>query len=74
VIVAHWDVLEPAIALIATRSGGVNTYFGSFEYLAVKARAWMISNPHADYPKGVPRIPLTDRWADEDGVSPPVEA
>jgi hypothetical protein len=70
VIVGHWDVLEPAIALIATRTDGVNTSFGSFEYLTVKARAWMTSNPHADYPKGAPRIPLKDPWADEDFIAP----
>jgi hypothetical protein len=70
VIVSHWDTLEPVITLIATRTGGENTSFGSFEYLAVKARDWMASNPHADYPKGVPRIPLTDRWAVEDGRVP----
>jgi len=69
VIVSHWDALEPAIALAATRTGGVNTFFGSFEYLTVKAREWMASNPHADYPIGTPRIPLTDPWADEDGVA-----
>ena len=70
VIVVHWDMLEPAIALIATRTGGVNTSFGSFEYLTVQARAWMTSNPHADYPKGAPRIPLTDLWAVEDNIAP----
>jgi hypothetical protein len=63
-------VLEPAVTLIATRTGGVNTAFGSFEYLTVKARAWMASNPHADYPKSTPRIQLTDRWADEDRGAP----
>ena len=71
VIVSHWEVLEPVVTLIATRTGGVNTSFGSFEYLTVKARAWMASNPHADYPSNTPRIPLTDRWADEDRVAPP---
>jgi len=69
VIVSHWDALEPVIALTATRTGGVNTFFGSFEYLTVKAREWMASHPHADYPIGVPRIPLSDQWADEDGVA-----
>ncbi|HEY5094380.1 MAG TPA: hypothetical protein VII69_04590 [Candidatus Eremiobacteraceae bacterium] len=73
VIVSHWDVLEPAIALIATRTGGVNTFFGSFEYLTVQARAWMTNNPRADYPIGAPRIPLRDPWANEDGVALPSE-
>ena len=68
VIVSHWEVLEPAVTLIATRTGGMNTSFGSFEYLTVKARAWMAENPHADYPKGTPRIPLTDKWAAEDAA------
>jgi hypothetical protein len=71
VIVSHWEVLEPAVTLIASRTDGVNTSFGSFEYLTVRARAWMASNPHADYPKGTPRIPLTDRWAAEDALAPP---
>jgi hypothetical protein len=70
VIVSHWETLEPAVTLVATRTDGVNTAFGSFEYLTVKARAWMVNNPHADYPKGTPRIPLTDRWAREDGLRP----
>jgi hypothetical protein len=71
VIVSHWEVLEPAVTLIATRTGGLNTSFGSFEYLTVKARDWMADNPHADYPKGTPRIPLTDKWAAEDRIAPP---
>ena len=73
VIVSHWDALEPVIALIATRSDGVNTSFGSFEYLTVKSRAWMTRNPHADYPKDAPRIPLIDRWAEADTITPPSE-
>jgi len=74
VITSHWEVLEPAVTLIASRTGGVNTSFGSFEYLTVRARAWMVEHPHADYPKGSPRIPLTDRWADEGRIAPAAKA
>lgn len=70
VVTGFWDLLEPVVALVATRTNGENQAFGSFEYLTVQARSWMAKHPHADYPSGAPRIPLTDQWAEEDRDPP----
>ena len=69
-IVSFWERLEPAVALLAASSGGVNTSFESFEYMAVQASEWLASHPSGTYPAGVARMPLVERWADIDDPKP----
>jgi len=63
---SFWQLLEPVVALSAVRSGGVNMSFESFEYMAVQAKEWLASHPGGNYPAGVARMPLVDKWADVD--------
>jgi len=67
VIVRHWELLEPVVALLADPTRG-NFAFQQFEYLTVQARRWLERHPDGDYPKGEQRIPLTDPWRKVDGV------
>ena len=67
IVLANWNRLAPVVALLADTDAG-NTSFQQFEYLAVKAREWLEHHPQGDYPKGAPRIPLVDPWAETDGI------
>jgi len=69
VVLAFWRRLEPVVALYATSTGGSNMTWEQFEYLAVQATRWLAKYPNGDYPPGVERIPLKDRWAEEDRAS-----
>jgi hypothetical protein len=69
-IVSFWRRLEPVVALLAVQSNGVNTSFESFEYLAVQAKEWLASHPGGNYPAGVARMPLADKWAEIDNPKP----
>jgi hypothetical protein len=66
VVLAFWQRLEPVIALVAHESAGSNVDFQQFEYLAVQAQDWIAAHPQGDYPRGVRRMPITDRWKDVD--------
>ena len=66
VIANYWGRLEPVVALIATMTGGVNRAFEQFEFLTVRARKWLARHPDGNYPSGAERIPVADRWAEED--------
>jgi hypothetical protein len=59
-VIGAWRVLEPYLALAreATQDMGL---WDNFEYLTVRARAFIQAHP-TTYPKGVPRIPLENRW------------
>ena len=65
VVLAFWQDLEPVVALSAERLGA-NTAFEQFEFLVVQAQEWSASHPGGDYPKGVQRLPLTNRWKDSE--------
>ncbi|MBV8170927.1 MAG: hypothetical protein JO219_03240 [Candidatus Eremiobacteraeota bacterium] len=64
IVISFWNILEPVVALSVT--DGVNTAWEQFEYLAVQAREWVAHHPGGDYPSGMKRIPLVDRWRDAD--------
>jgi len=66
VVLGFWKLLEPVVALSASRDGG-NIAFEQFEYLAVKAQDWIAAHPEGDYPKGERRLQMTDQWSDVDG-------
>lgn len=62
--VQHWEALAPAIAILRRRRGGGQNL--NFEYLAIRARAWLERYPEGAVPKGTARIPLRDAWSAED--------
>jgi hypothetical protein len=68
VVAAFWDLLEPAIALLADPVEG-NLSFQQFEYLTLQARRWLERHPAGDYPPGEERIPMADRWRDSNTQS-----
>lgn len=66
----HWETLAPVISILRRRRGrGQNI---NFEYLAVRARAWLARYPEGDVPKGIERISLRDEWLAEDSHEPPL--
>ena len=69
-ILVFWDQLEPVVALLADEKKG-NTSFQQFEYMVIQARRWQRRYPAGDFPKSIPRIPLTNKWRDADALSHP---
>jgi hypothetical protein len=63
-IVHCWRKLEPAIAIMRRRRGQVQ--YHDFEYLAVRAIAWLERNPHGTSPKAFNRLTLADPWLQSD--------
>ncbi len=63
-VVAYWEHLKPAIAVMRRRRGDVQ--YHDFEFLAMRARTWLALHPHGTFPNGVKREPLHDPWAAED--------
>jgi hypothetical protein len=70
VMTGFWTMLEPTIALMSERSGGINVAFENFEFFVIEARKWTDRNPLGTFPKGVRRIPLTDQWREVDASRP----
>jgi hypothetical protein len=64
-ILGFWNLLEPVVGLSLTPDGR-NVYFEAFEYLAVQAQDWIAAHPGGDYPPGVRRMQIRDRWKDVD--------
>ena len=62
-VVGMWGRLESYIALSRDASNDIGLW-DNFEYLTVRARAFLAAHP-TTYPKGVPRIQLTNPWHDE---------
>jgi hypothetical protein len=62
-VIGMWNRLEPYLALSRSATGDIGLW-DNFEYLTVRARAFLAANP-TTYPKGVPRIPLTNPWPSE---------
>ncbi len=62
--IAYWNALEPVIAIMRRRRG--DWQFANFEYMAVRAREWLHRHPHGTYPRGTPRVSVTDRWLAQD--------
>jgi hypothetical protein len=62
--VQHWETLAPAISILRRRRGrGQNI---NFEYLAIRARAWLSRHPEGVIPKGTVRVPMRDQWLAQD--------
>jgi len=64
-IVGFWDRLEPVIALLADPQYG-NMKFQHFERLTLDARRWQREHPTGSLGPDAERIPLVDRWRDDD--------
>jgi hypothetical protein len=63
-IVHCWKQIAPAVAIMRRTRGAAQ--YHDFEYLAMRAAAWLQRNPHGMFPHAFPRTPLPDRWRDED--------
>jgi hypothetical protein len=64
-LIAHcWRQVAPAIAIMRRRRG--QAQYHDFEYLAMRAAAWLERNPHGMSPHAFSRTPLPDRWRDSD--------
>lgn len=64
-ILGFWQRLEPVVAL-SVGPDGLNTSYEAFEYVVVQAQDWVASHPSGDYPNGVRRLPLHDKWRNID--------
>jgi hypothetical protein len=63
-VVDAWEIMRDAIAIIRRRTGpGV---LENFEYLYVRAQAYVAKHPNGVYPSDTPRAELHDRWAEAD--------
>jgi hypothetical protein len=67
-IVHCWRQVSPAIAIMRRKRG--QAQYHDFEYLAMRAAAWLERNPHGMSPRTFARKPLPDRWLELDGHEP----
>jgi hypothetical protein len=68
-IVHVWRQAEPAIAIMRRRRG--DAQYHDFEYLALRAAAWLRSNPQGTFPRSFARAPLSDPWREIDRKEAP---
>jgi hypothetical protein len=59
-----WRQVSPAIAIMRRTRG--QAQYHDFEYLALRASAWLERNPHGIFPRAFSRAPLPDRWREFD--------
>lgn len=59
-IVHCWRKVEPAIAIMRRKRG--QAQYHDFEYLAMRAMAWLKKNPHGMSPREFNRAALPDPW------------
>jgi hypothetical protein len=58
IITRYWKLLAPTVQRIRrTREPWL---LGDFEYLAARARLWLVRHPAGNYAKGTPRMGLVD--------------
>jgi hypothetical protein len=60
----YWKVLSPAIAIMRRQRG--DGQYSEFEYLALRANAWLERNAKGTFPRGLARPPLPDPWREID--------
>jgi hypothetical protein len=60
----YWKALAPVVAIMR-RTRGPGQY-DEFEYLALRAIAWLERNPEGVFPRGMLRTPLPDPWKEAD--------
>jgi hypothetical protein len=60
----YWKSLAPAIAIMRRKRG--DGQYSEFEYLALRAAAWLEHHNDGAFPRGVVRRPLPDPWRESD--------
>jgi hypothetical protein len=63
-IVHCWRQVSPAIAIMRRKRG--QAQYHDFEYLAVRAMAWLERNPSGMSPPAFARLKLPDPWSETD--------
>lgn len=63
-VVGAWEIMQDAIAIIRRRAGP--SVLENFEYLYVRAKAYVARHPNGVYPSHTPRAEFRDRWAEAD--------
>ncbi|MBV8066386.1 MAG: hypothetical protein JO113_00305 [Candidatus Eremiobacteraeota bacterium] len=63
-IVHCWREVSPAIAILRRKRG--EGQYHDFEYLAIRASAWLRRNAQGTFPRAIPRAPLPDQWREID--------
>ncbi len=65
-VVDAWEIMHDALAIIRRRAGP--SVLENFEYLYVRAKAYIAKHPNGVYPPDTPRAELHDRWAEADAA------
>ena len=60
----YWNALAPAIAIMRRKRG--DGQYSEFEYLALRANAWLEHHTDGVLPHSVERSPLPDPWKETD--------
>lgn len=60
----YWRALSPVVAIMR-RSRGPGQY-DEFEYLALRANAWLEAHPQGMFPRNLERPPIEDPWLEYD--------
>ncbi|HET9095484.1 MAG TPA: hypothetical protein VFN37_02385 [Candidatus Baltobacteraceae bacterium] len=60
----YWNALAPAVAIMRRKRG--DGQYSEFEYLALRAAAWLERNSQGVFPRNVERAPLADPWRESD--------
>ncbi|HVN69194.1 MAG TPA: hypothetical protein VMU38_06060 [Candidatus Binatia bacterium] len=63
-IVHCWKQVAPAVAVMRRKRGPAQ--YHDFEYLALRAAAWLKTNPQGIFPHGLAREALPDPWLETD--------
>ena len=62
----YWDRLMPVVGLM--RRNRTQTEYHNFEYLAIRAGAWIRRHPQGTFPKEHARLTVVDPWQDQDAA------
>jgi len=68
-ILLQWRRLE-AVTALSRAAMGNTTAWENFEYLAVLSEDYMAKHQRGTYPRGVRRMPLTNRWPLPEAATP----
>lgn len=60
----YWNALSPAIAIMRRKRG--DGQYSEFEFLALRATAWLERHADGVLPHNIVRSPLADPWKDTD--------
>jgi hypothetical protein len=60
----YWNALAPAIAIMRRKRG--DGQYSEFEYLALRAGAWLEHHSDGVFPHNITRSPIADPWKETD--------